>query len=226
MHSLWRFRPPLIQEQADRRSTWVLGCCIPPSSLANVVTLQTFILEIPTTLDNILASCWRFKGGVVRVAHERGATYAKVQRRPGSRTGFKHYAIASGFRMAVPGCTKSNFDLGERGKRPYSVCLLEGGVSFSDFLIALLAQTFRHRNLLRTYRPFQESDSICKFMDSLWGLGLQVPSNYYFFPVSEYCFLLSRETKSLLQELRDLRTHLSSTLLYIHLSIELLMWTL
>lgn len=43
MHSLWRFRPPLIQEQADRRSTWVLGCCIPPSSLANVVTLQTFI---------------------------------------------------------------------------------------------------------------------------------------------------------------------------------------
>lgn len=128
--------------------------------------------------------------------------------------------------MAVPGCTKSNFDLGERGKRPYSVCLLEGGVSFSDFLIALLAQPFRHRNLLRTYRPFQESDSICKFMDSLWGLGLQVPSNYYFFPVSEYCFLLSRETKSLLLELRDLRTHLSSTLLYIHLSIELLLWTL
>lgn len=79
------FRTSISQEQEDRRSSWALGFRVPPSLSVNAVTLHCLNLEIPITLGNILASSRRFKGGFVRVAHERGPTmYAKVQRRPGS----------------------------------------------------------------------------------------------------------------------------------------------
>lgn len=219
MHSLWRFRPSLIQEQADRRSTWVLGCCIPQSSLADVITLQTFILEILTTLDNIFASCRWFKGGAVCVAHERGATYAEVQRRPGSRTGFKHYAIAPGFRMAVLGCTKSNFGFVERGKKSYSVCVSLG------FSYCVIGPTIQASQFITDIETFPRIRFLLWFHLLIYGFSMgswspadlsKLPSNYCFFPVSEYYFLSSREPKSLLLGLRDLRTHLSSPLLYIH----------
>lgn len=85
MHRLWHFRTSISQEQEDRRSSWALGFRVPPSLSVNAVTLHCLNLEIPITLGNILASSRRFKGGFVRVAHERGPTmYAKVQRRPGS----------------------------------------------------------------------------------------------------------------------------------------------
>lgn len=105
------FSYSMSQGQAERRSTWALGfsvsrwVCSPTQSRCRL----SFLKYQPSTTTS-----WhhgrRFKGGVARVTHERGPTYAKTS----TATGFKYYTATSGFRMAVSGCTKSNF--GSRDK--------------------------------------------------------------------------------------------------------------
>lgn len=83
----------------------------------------------------------RFKGGLTRVAHEQGPTYAKVQPRPGSSI-IPSLPASAWLCQDVQSLTLTWETNEEKLKVvPYSACLPGGAVNLLDFLILLLSQS-------------------------------------------------------------------------------------